>query len=110
MSLFAIRHSLLATRYSLLAIRTLLPGKHEFRHFPFEVDRKQAECDSEGEGQNGPDLVLHFQTEGGRVKQPSDDGDAGVELRTKQQRHLVAEDIAEHAAGAAGYHAGDDHD
>ena len=55
-------------------------------------------------------LVVQLQSEGGRIEQPGDDGDAGVEFGAEQQRHVVAEDVAQHATRASRDHAGDDDD
>ncbi|KTT77460.1 hypothetical protein SA6_12170, partial [Staphylococcus epidermidis] len=77
---------------------------------PFVADREHPEAQAEHEGQQGPDRRIEVQPERGGIEQPRHHRDAGVELAAEQQRHLVAEDVAQHAAGAAGDHAGDDHD
>ena len=73
----------------------------EFRHFPFIADGEQPKRQAEHESQRGPDFVIQLQAEGGGIEQAGDDGNAGVEFGAKQQRHVVAEDVAQHAAGAA---------
>src|SRR5215475_844871 len=79
----------------------LLPIEHELRHLPFEADGEETEREADCEGEQRPDLIVQGQPEGGGVEQSGDDGDAGIELGAEQQRHVVAEDVAEHAAGTA---------
>ena len=57
--------------------------KDEFRHFPFVTNCQQAKRQAEDERQRGPEFVVQFQAERGGVKQPGDDGNAGVKLGAK---------------------------
>ena len=57
-----------------------------------------------------PDLLVEVQGEGHRINKSGHDGDGGVKFGAKQQRHLVAEDVAQHAACTAGDHPRHHHD
>ncbi len=80
------------------AALSLLPIEHEFRHFPFEADRQQTQRQAEYKGQRGPELIVELEPERGGIKQSGHDRDAGVEFAAEQQRHVVAENVAQHAA------------
>jgi hypothetical protein len=68
-----------------------LVREDEFRHFPFEADRQQPEGKADREGQRGRKIVVQPGPKCCDIDRAGDRRDAGIKLRTKQQRGFPGE-------------------
>ncbi len=87
-----------------------IPVVDELRHLPAKPDRQEAKRQPHGERDQCHQIRADIEAQAADIDQAGDDGDAGVQLGAKQQRHVIAQHVAQHAADAARDHAGDDDD
>ena len=87
-----------------------VPSVHESRHVPAVADREQPERQSRSHCDNHHRVVWKSCSEAANVKGAGDDGHAGIQFAAKQQRYVVAQNVAQHPADAAGDHARHDDD
>ena len=83
-------------------------GVDEFRHVPAADDGEQSQDEARRHRARRDEVVRQAGRKSADIKAAGDHRHAGVKLAAEEQRHVIAQDVAQDAANAAGDHARDD--